>query len=209
MVGKSFFRRIHHHIPNLFTSSNLSTHCANCLPIGLINFYSPSSKAQVGTMPPKATPKVNAAPRLPPLPKLRVRRPNRPAANPCSGILSSMLGMVIIAASRMSIASCPIKIADTDDFNTGCWASNGLAHEGCVALEQQLRACMDAPVCRNAMLGRPCFLQAVMASAVSVMHELILMNRDRSKKGRATSITTSAGCILCLKGRVRRDDWVG
>jgi len=69
--------------------------------------------------PPKATPKVNVAPRLPPLPKLRVRRPNKAEVNPCAGIMASVLG---------------------------CWASNGQSAEGCVALEQQLRACMDIPV---------------------------------------------------------------
>jgi hypothetical protein len=30
---------------------------------------------------------------LPPLPKLRVRRPNKPEANPCLGAMSSVLGM--------------------------------------------------------------------------------------------------------------------
>ena len=29
---------------------------------------------------------------LPPLPKLRVRRPNKPEANPCLGAMSSVLG---------------------------------------------------------------------------------------------------------------------
>jgi hypothetical protein len=29
---------------------------------------------------------------------------------------------------------------------TGCWASSGYTAQGCAALEQQLRACMDAPV---------------------------------------------------------------
>jgi hypothetical protein len=28
----------------------------------------------------------------------------------------------------------------------GCWASSGYNVQGCAALEQQLRACMDAPV---------------------------------------------------------------
>ncbi|KAF2089732.1 mitochondrial 37S ribosomal protein YmS-T, partial [Saccharata proteae CBS 121410] len=27
----------------------------------------------------------------------------------------------------------------------GCWASSGYSVQGCSALEQQLRACMDAP----------------------------------------------------------------
>ncbi|MCJ1472141.1 hypothetical protein MMC13_000788 [Lambiella insularis] len=73
-------------------------------------------------MPPKSTSTVLAPTRLPPLPKLRVRRPNRPETNPCLGIMTSMLG---------------------------CWASSGRsgsAAQACVALEQQLRTCMDAPV---------------------------------------------------------------
>ncbi|KAL8851682.1 MAG: hypothetical protein Q9221_003413 [Calogaya cf. arnoldii] len=59
-----------------------------------------------------------AAPRLPPLQKLRVRRPNEAQANPCVGIMTSMLG---------------------------CWASSGYSAPGCMALEQSLRACMDQP----------------------------------------------------------------
>lgn len=34
-----------------------------------------------------------AAPRLPPLPKLRVRKPDQANANPCIGVMSSVLGM--------------------------------------------------------------------------------------------------------------------
>ena len=34
-----------------------------------------------------------AAPKLPPLPKLRIRKPNRADANPCIGVMSSVLGM--------------------------------------------------------------------------------------------------------------------
>nr|POE74721.1 hypothetical protein CFP56_37252 [Quercus suber] len=33
----------------------------------------------------------------------------------------------------------------------GCWASQGYSAEGCAALEQSLRACMDAKVRRNAV----------------------------------------------------------
>ncbi|KAJ4360598.1 40S ribosomal protein mrp10 [Didymosphaeria variabile] len=57
---------------------------------------------------------------LPPLPKLRVRRPNKPETNPCLGLMSSVLG---------------------------CWASSGqaAAAQGCAQLEQRLRQCMDAP----------------------------------------------------------------
>ncbi|KAI7493354.1 hypothetical protein KC357_g1010 [Hortaea werneckii] len=57
------------------------------------------------------------APKLPPLPKLRVRKPDRADANPCIGVMSSVLG---------------------------CWASQGYSAQGCAMLEQQLRACMDA-----------------------------------------------------------------
>jgi len=48
-------------------------------------------------MPPKAstTTKVAVAPRLPPLPKMRVRRPNKADANPCVGIMSSVLGTFV------------------------------------------------------------------------------------------------------------------
>ncbi|KAF2690150.1 mitochondrial ribosomal protein 10 [Lentithecium fluviatile CBS 122367] len=62
---------------------------------------------------------------LPPLPKLRVRRPNKPEMNPCLGIMSSVLG---------------------------CWASSSKdsAVQGCAMLEQKLRQCMDAPRDPNA-----------------------------------------------------------
>lgn len=56
---------------------------------------------------------------LPPLPKLRVRKPNKAELNPCIGIMSSVLG---------------------------CWASSGYSAQGCQQLETSLRACMDARV---------------------------------------------------------------
>ncbi|KAF2465481.1 mitochondrial ribosomal protein 10 [Lindgomyces ingoldianus] len=55
---------------------------------------------------------------LPPLPKLRVRRPNKPEMNPCLGIMASVLG---------------------------CWASSGYSIQGCAQLETKLRHCMDSP----------------------------------------------------------------
>ncbi|KAK3066627.1 40S ribosomal protein mrp10 [Teratosphaeriaceae sp. CCFEE 6253] len=58
-----------------------------------------------------------SSPKLPPLPKLRVRKPNQADANPCIGVMSSVLG---------------------------CWASQGYSAQGCAMLEQSLRACMDA-----------------------------------------------------------------
>lgn len=68
-------------------------------------------------MPPRT---ITTAPRLPPLPKLRVRRANKAETNPCVGIMSSVLG---------------------------CWASSGYSVTGCAELEKSLRECMDVPVC--------------------------------------------------------------
>lgn len=68
-------------------------------------------------MPPRT---ITTAPRLPPLPKLRVRRANKAETNPCVGIMSSVLG---------------------------CWASSGYSVTGCAELEKSLRECMDIPVC--------------------------------------------------------------
>ena len=40
--------------------------------------------------------KAAAAPKLPPLPKLRVRKPDQTSANPCLGVMSSVLGMLLL-----------------------------------------------------------------------------------------------------------------
>jgi hypothetical protein len=48
------------------------------------------------TMPPKGASTKVAAMRLPPLPKLRVRRPNQADANPCLGIMSAVLSMYTV-----------------------------------------------------------------------------------------------------------------
>ncbi|KAI9043346.1 mitochondrial 37S ribosomal mS37 domain-containing protein [Aspergillus affinis] len=70
-------------------------------------------------MPPKgASTKLNPV-RLQTIPHLRIRHPNKNEGNPCMTVMSSMLS---------------------------CWASSGYTSEGCLALEQQLRQCMDAPV---------------------------------------------------------------
>ncbi|KAI4795853.1 hypothetical protein E4T44_11322 [Aureobasidium sp. EXF-8845] len=76
------------------------------------------------------------APRLPPLHKLRVRKPDQAGANPCIGVMSSVLGIILFCLHLLvSALTC----------STGCWASSGYTAQGCAALEQQLRACMDAP----------------------------------------------------------------
>ncbi|KAI6351775.1 hypothetical protein MCOR25_009750 [Pyricularia grisea] len=56
--------------------------------------------------------------RLPPLKALRVRNPDVKEVNPCLAVMSSVLA---------------------------CWASAGYTAQGCAALEQSLRACMDGP----------------------------------------------------------------
>ncbi|TKA34053.1 hypothetical protein B0A50_00033 [Salinomyces thailandicus] len=65
----------------------------------------------------QALARATGPPKLPPVPKLRVRKPDRADANPCLGVMSSVLG---------------------------CWASQGHSAQGCAVLEQSLRACMDA-----------------------------------------------------------------
>ncbi|KFY88662.1 hypothetical protein V500_06203 [Pseudogymnoascus sp. VKM F-4518 (FW-2643)] len=71
-------------------------------------------------MAPKKLPAAKAVTtRLPPLPKLRIKRPNQNNVNPCLGIMTSVLT---------------------------CWASSGYSVAGCTALETSLRACMDTPV---------------------------------------------------------------
>ncbi|KAI5788870.1 hypothetical protein DFH27DRAFT_614464 [Peziza echinospora] len=56
--------------------------------------------------------------RLPPLPKFRIRSPNKETSNPCLSVMTAVLG---------------------------CWASKGHASgiEGCGRLEEALRICMD------------------------------------------------------------------
>ncbi len=41
-----------------------------------------------------------SSPKLPPLPKLRVRRPNTTDANPCIGVMSSVLGTASLEDAR-------------------------------------------------------------------------------------------------------------
>ncbi|TVY54706.1 37S ribosomal protein MRP10, mitochondrial [Lachnellula cervina] len=75
-------------------------------------------------MPPKPT--TSMPMRLPPLPKLRVRRPNQSEANPCLALMSSVLNL-------------------RADKTIACWASSGYNVAGCQAFETQLRTCMDTP----------------------------------------------------------------
>ncbi|CAG9936774.1 hypothetical protein V2G26_006242 [Clonostachys chloroleuca] len=54
--------------------------------------------------------------RLPPLKTLRVHNPQRVPENPCIAVMSTVLA---------------------------CWASAGYNAAGCLAVENQLRSCMD------------------------------------------------------------------
>ncbi|KAI9896524.1 hypothetical protein N3K66_008696 [Trichothecium roseum] len=56
--------------------------------------------------------------RLPPLKTLRVHQPKKAVENPCITIMSTVLA---------------------------CWASAGYNAAGCMAIENQLRQCMDGP----------------------------------------------------------------
>ena len=97
-------------------------------------------------MPRKGASTAIAPTRLPPLPKLRIRRPNRAEENPCIGIMTSMLGKLynaLVDTPGSDLLCAPI--ADPS-LRIGCWASSGYSVSGCASLEQQLRACMDQRV---------------------------------------------------------------
>jgi hypothetical protein len=110
--------------------------------------------------------------RLPPLKTLRVHNPQRKVENPCIAIMSSVLGRLQTFPpgpcrsthrqgtkrndgglfiqlqgdtlwnhyNKRLIANCDIL-----PQNIACWASAGYNATGCLAVENQLRACMDGP----------------------------------------------------------------
>ncbi|KAI9666848.1 MAG: hypothetical protein M1829_005651 [Trizodia sp. TS-e1964] len=71
-------------------------------------------------MPPSSTTGAGKAltRRLPLVPKLKIRRPNKAETNSCVGAMSAVLN---------------------------CWASSGHSVQGCIQVEEQLRMCMDTP----------------------------------------------------------------
>lgn len=91
-------------------------------------------------MPPKGASTKIAAVRLPPLPKLRVRRPNQVDSNPCLTVMSSVLSTPL-PTRQLSLPMVWLLIS-----SAACWASSGYNVAGCAALESSLRACMDTPV---------------------------------------------------------------
>ena len=122
-------------------------------------------------MPPKGTTKL-APPRLPPLSKLRVRRPNQMELNPCLGIMSSVLGICVGFGfwGKPLLTVC-----------AGCWASSGHSIAGCAALEQQLRACMDAPVCFLLIYLIPVFYKAGVMWRGNAQDQLLMADINRAE----------------------------
>ena len=97
-------------------------------------------------MPPKGAATTALKPmRLPPLHKLKVRRPNEGDANPCLSIMSSVL-----STSPISVVNRRLSMGKRL-MQTACWASAGYNVAGCQALETQLRVCMDTPVCGTSL----------------------------------------------------------
>lgn len=107
-------------------------------------------------MPPKGSSTALQPMRLPPLPKLRVRRPNQADANPCLAIMSSVLSTQLLYTTWTGSIR---RENEADGLCTACWASSGHTVAGCQAIETQLRACMDTPVGSTSLttLLEPCF----------------------------------------------------
>ena len=82
--------------------------------------------------------------RLPPLKTLRVHQPKKSVENPCISIMTTVLGMplppdlqlrYVRFDNQKKLTSCEL----------ACWASAGYNAAGCMAIENQLRQCMDGP----------------------------------------------------------------
>lgn len=107
--------------------------------------------------------------------KLRIRNPGVQQANPCVSVMSSVLSTSSLFLLHYSAL---LTIAD-------CWASSKFSVEGCAAVEQQLRACMDEKV------RIPSFLTSDFANS----------RRNRPKAARARSTTISCACSPRSPGR--------
>lgn len=85
------------------------------------HFHQPSliaSNMVAGKQSPSAVARASAAAstKLPPLPKLRIRRPDRVEANPCLGVMSSMLGASItIPQHTEDVGECYWDVQFTDN----------------------------------------------------------------------------------------------
>lgn len=91
--------------------------------------------------------------RLPPLKTLRVHNPQRKSENPCIAIMSNVLGRSSRPLEHADDTAHAIagRFGGQDEAdisrwgNLACWASAGYNATGCLAVENQLRACMDGP----------------------------------------------------------------
>lgn len=77
---------------------------------------------------------------------------------------------------------------------SGCWASAGYSAQGCAALEQQLRTCMDAPVRIHPFFRATTYTQAPICRHQGTFNMLRLSRRKHNKTRRAPSTTTSRDC---------------
>jgi hypothetical protein len=136
-------------------------------------------------MPPKGGSTQLNPVRLQSVAKIRIRRPDKQAVNPCLGIMSAMLSRFWSKTSRITrndtrLTQCTI----------ACWASSGLGNESCMAAEQSLRECMDVPVSSHATHNLK-FDELLCARPA----DLCLFYSDRHRREKAPSITIFRGCI--------------
>lgn len=154
-------------------------------------------------MPPKGSTKLSA-PRLPPLPKLRVRRPNKPETNPCLALMTSVLSTQA-PPPHSAHEEYTTAVSLMARLRAGCWASSGFSVQGCSGLEQQLRACMDTPVRRLRAICHSLGDGHGIEGGRSLWHERdadgCCRCRGRRIRRRIRSITISPGYILRSRGR--------
>ena len=90
----------------------------------------------------------------------------------------------------------------------GCWASSGASVGGCADLEQQLRACMDTPVCHFSF-----YLDKKMRWSSSEGNERRQANgmcSGRQQQRRTPSIIILRACIPSLGDHIKgsKERWL-
>lgn len=127
------------------------------LPLGPLRSLSRSHKGQstlLRTTQRRAMPQKPI--RLPPLEVLRVKNPKRNPKNPCTVVMSSVLGTsffspalyrIYTGRGKDSLSGLSLPFANRLFLppRIACWASAGYNAAGCAAIETQLRQCMDGP----------------------------------------------------------------
>lgn len=142
-------------------------------------------------MPPKGGSTQLNPVRLQSVTKIRVRRPDKEPVNPCLGIMSAMLSKFWSNTSRITRNGTLLT-----QSTIACWASSGLGNESCMAAEQSLRECMDAPVSTNSYATHK-FNELLCARPA----DSCLFYSNRHRRGRAPSITIFQGCIPIYQDR--------